>query len=78
MSNFSRSYISRLFRENTGSSFCEYITAFRLEKACIMLKKANVTVLETALACGFSSVSYFIQVFKRAMGVTPLKYRNIN
>ena len=78
MSNFSRSYISRLFRENTGSSFGEYITAFRLEKACVMLREDNVSVLDAALACGFSSVSYFIQVFKRAIGVTPLKYKNMN
>lgn len=73
--SFSRSYVTRLFRENTGSSFCEYLTAYRLEKACMLLKNSSESVLDIALACGFSSVSYFIKVFKNAYGVTPLKYR---
>ena len=74
--NFSRSYVSRLFRKNTGCSFCEYLTAYRLDKACVMLRSTDDSVLGIALACGFSNVSYFIQMFRKNYGITPLKYRN--
>ena len=73
--NFSRSYVSRLFRENTGSSFCEYLSALRLSKAAHLLNESDLSVLDIALLCGFQHVSYFIQVFKGRYGSTPHKYR---
>ena len=74
--HFSRSYVSKLFRENTGSSFCEYLTSLRLSKACEMLHSTDSSVLDVSLACGFQNVSYFIQVFKKRYGMTPLVFRS--
>ena len=73
--NFSRSYISRLFRENTGASFCKYLTERRLSYAKELLETTDMSVIEVAFACGFQHVSYFIQVFKDKYGSTPYKFK---
>lgn len=73
--NVSRSYISRLFRVNTGNSFCEYITDTRIENAKKRILSTNDSILEIALKCGFENVSYFDKIFKQKTGVTPLNFR---
>ncbi len=74
--SFSCSYISRLFRENTGKSFCDYLNNYRVYKARELLETTDRSVLEIAEECGFDNVSYFIRVFKKAVGVTPRRYRS--
>lgn len=73
--NLVPSYFSAFFRKTTGYSVFEYITEFRIYKACTLLKTTNKPVLETALDCGFNSISLFNRIFKRKTGVSPRKYR---
>ncbi len=42
--------------------------------ACELLSAGKSSVTETAFACGFNDLSYFIRVFKRFQGVTPKQY----
>ena len=69
-------YISFLFKQQTGSSFIEYLNKLRLTKACFLLKQYNQTLDEVALAVGFSSAAYFCRLFKKYKGIPPTEYRN--
>lgn len=64
-----------IFKKFTNFTPMEYLTNFRLEKACVLLRETDKTVAEIAFDCGFSGGSYFGEVFKRSMGITPKKYR---
>jgi AraC-like DNA-binding protein len=74
-SNFSKSYLIRLFRKNTGKTFSAYLNSFRIYKACEMLDSTQKNILEISANCGFENVAYFIKIFKRIIGTTPYKYR---
>ena len=55
-------------------SGCAYVTRYRLDKACSMLREGT-SVTEAALACGFHGSSYFAEVFKRTWQITPREYQ---
>lgn len=74
-SNFSKSYLIRLFKKNTGKTFCAYLNGYRIYKAAEMLESTDKNILEISEACGFRNVAYFIKVFKKHTGFTPRKYR---
>jgi AraC-like DNA-binding protein len=65
--------LSRLFRQETGMSFPQWRTQFRLQHALVLLADAT-PVTNTALACGWSNPSAFIEAFRSAFGVTPGKF----
>ena len=71
----SRSYVSHLFKKNTGKSFREYLTELRIEDAKYLLKYSNLTVTEIALSVGFGDSTYFSNVFKAKVGTSPCAYR---
>ncbi len=65
-------YLSREFKRHTGQTIFTYVTILKCKKAQMCLSQ-GMTVTETALACGFDSVSYFSQTYKKTMGVSPNK-----
>ncbi|WP_099302895.1 helix-turn-helix domain-containing protein [Bacillus sp. Marseille-P3800] len=65
----------RLFKRYVGQTPFQYMNHYRLEKSRILLVETVSTVTETAMICGFSSVSYYISQFKRAYGFTPKQYQ---
>lgn len=69
------SRFSHVFREHTGMSPTDYITARRIEKACGYLADTDMTVAEIAQACHFCTSSYFCEKFRDYMKMTPLEYR---
>ena len=62
--------LSRLFRQEAGMSFPQWRTQFRLLHALVLLA-AGTSVTSTALACGWSNPSAFIEAFHHAFGGTP-------
>ncbi len=72
---FSPSRFSRLFRQAQGIGFAEYLLKRRLEHACHLLLHSRLPVQQVAVESGFSSLSYFSQAFRKAMGTTPRQYR---
>lgn len=76
--HFSREYFSRFFKVQTGMTFKEYITQYRLEKAKEDLLLTDKKNLDIALQNGFTSETQFISSFKSAYGETPLKYKKRN
>ena len=71
-----RSYLSKLFKKNTGISLGEYIRKERIKAAANMLEFSDYTASEITEYLHFSSQSHFIQCFKKEMGCTPAQYRN--
>jgi AraC-like DNA-binding protein len=65
--------LSRLFRQETGMSFPQWRTQFRLLHALVLLA-AGTSVTSTALACGWSNPSAFIEAFHHAFGSTPGRF----
>ena len=71
----SRSYLSSLFKEETGASLTSYISRVRVEKSKILLADASLGVADIAAMCGFEDQSYFTKVFKRYTGISPNRFR---
>lgn len=74
LTGYSVSHFGRLFKASIGKTPDEYIIRYRLYKACESLRNGDKSVLEIALDCGFSNVSYFIKTFKKKYGCTPHQY----
>lgn len=72
----SRSYLSSLFKEETGQSLFAYINHVRIEKSKQMLLDDTASLADVANLCGFEDQSYFTKVFKKAVGISPKKYRD--
>ncbi len=68
-------YLSHIFREKTGVSLVDFITAERMKKARELLKTTSLPIRDVALAVGYSNISYFSRQFKRSQGMTPLEFR---
>lgn len=68
--NLTPSYLSALFKEQTGTGLLEFINCTRVEKARELLAE-GYTVTEVCTRTGFGSSGAFIRVFKRITGITP-------
>ena len=69
------SYLSRLFKAKTGTSFKNYLTQVRMEHALSMLSMREKSVMNIAGECGYAAASQFIQLFRKHFGMTPSVYR---
>lgn len=67
-------YLSRLFKEETGSTFTEYLTVYRIERSKQLIRTQAIPVKHIFQQVGFNSYSYFIKVFKEHTGETPHVY----
>lgn len=70
-----RTYFSKRFKQLTGFGFQEFLTQTRISAARRMLKDTNLSIIEIAGRCGFSSSNYFGDVFRRLNGVSPSEFR---
>lgn len=72
------SYLSSLFRKQTGNSVGDYIIFYRLMMAKNMLINTPMNVESIALANGFYDIQHFSRVFKARVGLSPLAFRKRN
>ena len=72
----SKSYLSSIFKQETGMSLTAYITKVRVEKSKKMLLEDGVSLAIISSQCGFKDQSYFTKVFKKETGVSPKRFRN--
>lgn len=71
----SPSYLSRLFKQETGNTLKHYIMELRLRRAEELLSTTSRSITEIAIEVGYTSYSYFASTFHRATGFTPSEYR---
>ncbi len=71
----SASECCRFFKKMTGETIFSYVQMFRLSKGIEQLRSTDASVSEIAYNIGFGSSSYFIEVFRKYMHTTPLRYR---
>jgi AraC-like DNA-binding protein len=69
--NMSESTFGRLIKKNTGTSFIDYVIDYRLSMAARLLKENRQSISEVAYQCGFSNLSNFNRLFKKAYNSSP-------
>jgi len=71
-------YLSKLFKEETGENFVNFVTKKRMEKAkTIIDTNKDINIEEVCSLVGYNNTSYFIKKFKEIYNLTPNSYRNI-
>lgn len=68
-------YLSRFFKDMTGTNIVDYINQYRVDKATTLIKASDLSITDIALECGFDNISYFNRVFKKQLGRTPTELR---
>lgn len=72
---YSASYFSKVFKQETGETFRNYLNRLRIEKSKSLLLSSPAPISEICSTVAFEDQSYFCKVFKRYVGVTPDRYR---
>ncbi len=73
---YNYSYLSRYFKNSVGMSFNNYVSNYRLNHACYLLKISDNNIIQCAFDSGFTSSRSFNRVFKQCFGMTPYEYRS--
>ncbi|WP_019640617.1 response regulator [Paenibacillus fonticola] len=73
------SYLSKLFKNETGMTITDYLIEVRIEKAKLLLKTClDMKIHEIGCQVGYPDPAYFNKLFKRIVGITPNEYKKIN
>lgn len=73
--NYSPSYLSFLFKQETGQNFVDYLNHYRIEQAKKLLRDTEAKNYEIAYQVGYQDEKYFYQIFKKYTGLTASQYR---
>lgn len=71
-------YLSRLFRQESGQVFSDYLSRIRMEKAYAMLVDSNLKIYQIGEAVGYPNPRYFSEWFQKNAGMSPGDYRKRN
>lgn len=73
--NVNASYLSALFKKETGRTLTDYVTQKRVDHAAFLLRSTNLQIQTVAQHCGVFDVNYFAKIFKKYTGKSPKEYR---
>jgi YesN/AraC family two-component response regulator len=71
----SPSYLSNLFRQETGETLTNYINTIRIQRAQYYLKRTDLSIAAVSSKVGVLDVNYFTKIFRKATEETPTQYR---
>lgn len=74
--NVNPSYLSTLFKKETGTTLTEYVNRKRIEHGILLLNTTCMQIQSIAQYCGIPDVNYFTKLFKKYIGKTPKEYRD--
>lgn len=77
MVSLNASYLSALFKKETGMTYTEYVMFCRLEKAKELLADTGKSIAEIADAVGYHDTRHFSKLFTRNIGLKPSEYRKL-
>lgn len=72
------SYLSRIFKADTGMALSTYINQVRIDNAKLLLETTDELVIDIAVACGYNQIPHFNRIFKQFTGMSPSEYRKKN
>ncbi len=75
MCHVTKSYLSTLFKKETGTNITDYIHSVRIRHALVLLHSTALPIHAVASSCGYTDINYFIKIFKRLNGTSPKQYR---
>ena len=70
-------YLSKLFKEEKGETFINFISDKRLEKSRQLLSETNLSIKEITAEVGYNDQNYFSRIFKTKYGLSPKEYRKV-
>lgn len=70
---YNRYYIMKLFKKEMNMTIIEYINSLKMYNAIIQIKNTDYNLLNVALKCGFNSLEYFSETFKKVTKISPQK-----
>ncbi len=70
-------YLSKIFKKHTGINFIDYLTDLKIDKAKELLEFTEMPVVNIAIELSFNEPNYFTRVFRKTVGMTPSKYREV-
>lgn len=73
----SPAYLQKQFKKHVGVSPNDYLTRIRIENSKKLLRVTNYSINKISFDTGFNNDSYFINIFKKSEGITPLEYRKL-
>ena len=74
--NISPHYFSKLFKDETGENFIDFLTNLRISTAKELIKNSVMSVKEICYEIGYGDPNYFSRIFKKIVGLTPTEYRD--
>lgn len=75
--SISPSYLSALFKKETGSTLTEYINNKRIDISVSLLNTTDSSIQNIAAQVGFLDVNYYTRIFKKLKGISPSAYRSL-
>ena len=75
MAGVSSFYLSKLFKEEKGETFINFISDKRLEKSCELLANTELSIKEITALVGYNDQNYYSRIFKSKYGFSPKEYR---
>lgn len=74
--NISYHYLSKIFKNEIGKGFSDYLTELRIEKSMQLLASKNMSIKEICQEIGYNDPNYYCKTFKKITGMTPTEYRS--
>lgn len=72
-----KSYLSSLFKKETGETLTNYVNARRIDHSIYLLNTTQLNIHDIASLCGINDLNYFTRLFKKIKQMTPSEYRNM-
>jgi two-component system response regulator YesN len=76
--NLSYYYFSKIFKDEVGKNFVDYLTELRIEKSMKFLRNNSMSIKEVCYKIGYNDPNYYCKIFKKITGMTPTEYRAIS
>ncbi|WP_342416812.1 AraC family transcriptional regulator [Paenibacillus sp. FSL R10-2782] len=68
-------YFSKIFKQEYGETFIDFVTRLRIDKAISLIKAGNLALKEISFEVGYKDPNYFSRVFKKITGVPPTEFK---
>ena len=75
--NYSRSFLCKIFKEQTGETLSSYFNRLKIQESKKLLEETNMSVTDISKELGFTDVKYFGSLFKKMVGTTPSEYKKL-